>query len=388
MSRHAAAARTLLLALLGAGLIGLFTWWWLRTFERVTESIDLPPRGEAAYNPLYPLKLALIKSGRRVDARQRLDPADHPLKPADTVLMLGDPRTLSAPEVDALLAWVERGGHLIVRTPPPGSTIAGEDVPLLAELGIVVMDADPICHGLQVGKLEHHVELCNGRRFYFSYGEDEDEGADVEVAASWGDEEAAEYGYARVIHGEGTVDVIAELDFLAEDKLEDAQHIALTRQLLQPNWDAGGTFHLIYSANMPSLLRLLIEHGWRAILPALLALLLWLWMRNERLGPLLPAPSPDRRSLLEHVQASGDHLYRYGRRALLYAAVYDAFLRRLRQRDPYAAALEGPAQIEALARRTGLPAAEIEDALRYPRPGDVRDFVHRIARLLQLRTRL
>lgn len=381
MSRRVAVVRATLIGLLVAGLIALFVWWWLRTFERVTETIDLPPRGEASYNPLYPLKRALIASGRRVDARQRLDAGDHPLKPADTVLMLGDPRTLSVEEVEALLAMVEGGGHLILRTPPIGSTIAGEDVPLLGELGIVAMDGDPICHGLQVGKLEHHVEFCSGRRFYFH---DEE----AEVAATWGDDETAEYGYARVIHGEGTVDVIADLDFLEEEKLEDMQHIALTRQLLQPNWDAGGTFHLIYSANMPSLLRLLIDYGWRAILPALLALLLWLWMRNERLGPQLPAPSPDRRSLLEHVQASGDHLYRYGRRALLYAAVHDAFQRRLRQRDPYAAALEGPAQVDALVRRTGLSAAEIEDALRYPRPGDARDFVHRIAKLLQLRTRL
>jgi hypothetical protein len=378
---RAAAVRSILLALVGAGLVALFTWWWMRTYERVTDTIDLPPRGEAAYNPLYPLKIALDKAGRRVDARQRLDLPDHPLRPADTVLMLGDPRTLSAPEVDGLLAWVETGGHLIVRTPPPGSTIGGEDVPLLSDLGIVAMDADPVCQGLQVEKREHHIEFCNGRRFYF-FGEN------AEVAATWGDDEAAEYAYARVVFGEGTVDVIADLDFLQQDKLEEAQHAALTRQLLQPNWTDGGTFHLIYSANMPSLWDLLWQYGWRAIVPSLLALLLWLWLRTERLGPLRPSAPPDRRSLLEHVQASGDHLYRYGRRGTLYAAAYDAFLRRLRQRDPYAAALEGPAQIDAIARRTGLSTADVDAALRYPRPGDAKDFVLRIAKLLQLRTRL
>jgi hypothetical protein len=379
-----AATRTFLLALLGAGLIALFVWWWLRTFERVTDTIELPARAEAAYNPLYALKLALKDAGRRIDSRQRLDADDHPLKPEDTVLMFGDPRMLTPEEVERLLAWVERGGHLIVRTPTSGAVLGGDAVPLLEALKIVAMDADPICHGLQVGKLEHHQEFCDGRRFYFSYGEDES----VEVAATWGDEEAAEFGYARVIRGEGTVDVLAEMDFLTNEKLEDPQHTALVRQLLQPNWNAGGTFHLIYSAEMPSLFRLLLDYAWRVLLPAALALLLWLWMRTERLGPLLPPPAPDRRSLLEHVQASGDHLYRYGRRAMLYAAVHEAFQRRLRQRDPYLAALDGPAQIEALARRTGWSTVEVEAALRYPRPGDARDFVLRIARLLQLRTRL
>src|SRR3546814_19117640 len=35
-----------------------------------------------------------------------------------TVLVLSDPRTLSPEDVDGLLAWVEGGGHLLVRTPP------------------------------------------------------------------------------------------------------------------------------------------------------------------------------------------------------------------------------------------------------------------------------
>ena len=134
-----------------------------------------------------------------------------------------------------------------------------------------------------------------------------------------------------------------------------------------------------------------LRHGmsWMFFVPVLLfALLVWLWMRAERLGPQLPAPPMDRRSLLEHVQASGEHLYRYGRRATLYAAVHEAFMRRLRQRDPYAAALDGPAQIEAIARRTGLSKDEVEAALRYPRSGDRKDFVQRIARLLQLRRQL
>ena len=370
-----------LIGAVGATLIGLFVWWWLRTYEWTVEEIDLPPRGEAAYNPLYALKLALQKDGRKVDARQRLDPGGHPLRPADTVVVLGDPRALVPREVDALLDWVERGGHLIVRTPPPGVVLAGEDVPLLDDLGVVAMDADPLCYGLQVGKHEHHVEFCNGRRFYFI---DED----VETARLWGDDEQGEYGYARLPRGAGSVDVIADLDFLENDGLEDPQHAALARQLLQPNWAERGTFHLIYSADMPSLLDLLFRYAWRVLLAAALALLLWLWMRAERFGPLRSAAPPDRRSLLEHIQASGDHLYRYGRRATLYAAVHEAFMRRLRRRDPFAAALEGPAQIDALVKRTGWPVAEVEAALRYPRPGDARDFVLRIAKLLHLRTRL
>ena len=382
MSRRSDILRIVLLTLLAAAAIGGVTAWWLHTHERVTNTIDLPPKGEAGYNALYALKIALGKDGKRVDSRQRLGLDAHPLKPADTVLLIGDPRTLSAPETDGLLRWVETGGHLILRTPQPGSVIGGEAVPLLADLGIAPTDEEPQCYGLQVKGMEEHTEFCYGRRFYFY-----DDESDV-ATTTWGDDENGSYGYARISWGKGSVDLLADLDFLENEKLEEGPHRALTRQLLQPNWADGGTFHLIYSANMPPLWRLLIDYAWRVLLPLSLALLVWLWMRAERLGPLRPSPSPDRRSLLEHVQASGDHLYRYGRRTALYAATHEAFMRRLRQRDPYAAALEGPAQIEAIAKRTGLAHAEVEAALRYPCPGDVKDFVLRIAKLLQLRKRL
>lgn len=372
-------AVTVVGVLLGA----LAVWWFLETHERVSETLDLPAKGEASYNPLYALKLSLRDAGKRVEARQRLRLAEHPLKPGDTVLMMGDLRALPVADAEALLDWIAKGGHLVVTTPAPGVAIGDADVPLLTDLGIAPYDDVPECMGLKVDALERHEEFCDGRRFYF-YDED------AQVLAAWSEEneDGQDYGYARVGWGEGSVDVLAELDFLRNDKLDDVQHLALARQLLQPNWDARGTFHLIYSADMPPLWKLLLDHGWRALLPLFLALLVWLWMRAERLGPQLPAPPMDRRSLLEHVQASGEHLYRYGRRATLYAAVHEAFMRRLRQRDPYAAALDGPAQVEAIARRTGLSKDEVEAALRYPRSGDRKDFVQRIARLLQLRRQL
>ena len=411
MSRRADAVRVVLLALVVAGLVGGFVAWWMHTYKRVDKTIDLPSKGEASYNPLYALKLALVKDGRRIDSRQRLALDSHPLQPADTLLLLGDTRTLPAADSARLLDWVEAGGHLIMRTPPPGVEIGEDLVPMLSDIGIAPVDAEfadeafidegpsdgesadakpadsesadseSTCLGLQVQKMNEHREFCDGRWFYFF----ED---DAEVITAWGDDENGVYGFARVPWGEGSIDVLADLDFLTNEKLEDGPHRALTRQLLQPNYARDGIFHLIYSANMPPLWRLLLDHAWRVLLPLLLALFVWLWMRAERLGPPQPSPLPDRRSLLEHVQASGDHLYRYGRRATLYTAVHDAFVRRLRQRDPYAAALEGPAQIDAIAKRTGLAVADIEAALRYPRSGDAKDFVLRITKLLQLRKRL
>ena len=43
--------------------LGLAVAWWLLTFERVERWVPQPPRGEAAYNPLYALKVALREDG-------------------------------------------------------------------------------------------------------------------------------------------------------------------------------------------------------------------------------------------------------------------------------------------------------------------------------------
>ena len=390
MSAGSGLGRNIGIGLALAVLLGLFAAWFYHAYERVEVTEDLPPRGEAAYNPLFALKLALADDGRKVVARPRLQLREVPLKPADTLLLLSDTRQIPAPDRDAILAWVRSGGHLILRTPPVGSTglldfgdgpaDTVDEVPLLSDLGIAPLDHGD-CMDLQVDGFDSHTEFCSGRMFELGPS------AGTPLLA-WEQYDEAEYGFVRMPHGKGTVDVLADLDFATNEQLEEGPHYALTRQLLEPNYARGGVIHLVYRVEMPSLWSLLWAKLWMLLLPCALGIAVWLWMRSERLGPLRPSAADDRRSLLEHVHASGEHLYRYGRAGRLYAAVFDAFLQRLRRRDPYAAALEGPARVEAIARRTGLPAHEVEAALRYPRPGDARDFVLRVAQLLKLRQRL
>ena len=72
-------------------------------FERKTIDVTLPPRGEAVYNPMYALKLALLHEGQRVQARPHLLDAAHPLQANDTVVLLADPARWSRRESDATL---------------------------------------------------------------------------------------------------------------------------------------------------------------------------------------------------------------------------------------------------------------------------------------------
>ncbi|SDZ27097.1 protein of unknown function [Lysobacter sp. yr284] len=405
MSRQAliAVALLALAALLGFGGYTL----WRKDYVRSEEMVDLPRTGEAASNPLYVLKLALAKDGAKVDARQRLLLAQHPLQPRDTVLIYRDPRTLAAPDAKALLEWVARGGHLIVRTPPWRERLGETKVPVLDEVGVTLLDAADNqdngqrsgCANLHERGREPQLVFCGARRFYFY-------NADAAPEAAWGDEDSA-YVYARLPYGEGKVDVLADMDFLSnrggsalaafagvghgDDEVAQPSNAAFARQVLAPNYRAG-TIHLIYAADVPSLWQTLIRNSWMAWLPLLLWLAAWLWQRMQRFGPLRPAPAMERRSLLEHIVASGEHIYRYGYGPSLYASVRAAFLLRLRRRDPYAASIEGEAQVELLAQRyknePGLGPAQIRDALAHPLARDHAAFRTRIATLIRMRNRL
>ena len=373
--------RSIAFGVVGLVAVGLVVAWFLTTFERKTVDLPLPPKGEAIYNPLYALKAALGNDRQRVVARPHLIDAAHPLRPGDTVVLLADTARLTPREVEALYTHVMHDGHLVVQATASMSEAASIGGLLTAfEVGDHAFVDDRCMHVSQPRETPDPVlqlfarGLMCGDRFALNKG--------AEPVVAWGDD--AGYAFARFGTGEGgSIDVVATLDPARNANLSNEDNRVFVRQLLQPNWNRG-TFHLVYADEMPSLWRLLAEHAWRALVALALCILAWLWMRTQRFGPRLPSPPEERRSLLDHVQATGDHLYRYGRAHLLHAALRAHVLARLRRVDPIAAALEGQAQVDRLAERTGLPATDIADALRSPRPFDAKDFRHRIARLIAL----
>ena len=367
---------------------------FLRSHERVVHTEHLPPQGEASYNPLYVLGQALRADGITVHSSPRLDLPRMQLKPADTVLLLQDTADVPAPTAQALLAWVERGGHLLLRTPPPFKDEDAAQGPLLDALGVDTEYYESNCKAFHIADDPGHSEFCSGRRF----GVDVPDG--VRVEREWGDDEGLVF--ARLRKGNGTVDVLSDMEFLkgtprifnAEDPkgsladgLHDLAHRDLTRHVLDPNY-AEGTVWLIYGSRPPTLWSRIFYQGWPVWVPLLLALLAWLWQRAQRLGSLLPAPATERRSLLEHVRASGEHLLRHGKAPLLYDATRRAFLARLRRRAPTAAALSGEAQVHAIASLLQWPHSRVQTALQVPPSKDVVALRERIRLLIQMRNLL
>jgi len=366
--------RTLGFVLLAAAIVALLVVAFFRLFEETSEEVRLPPKGAALYNPLYALERSLVRQGTAAQSRPRLDFPQMKLQPGDGIVLYSDPRLLGVEQSEALLDWVRRGGHLVVGMPDSDD---GDPGALLEALSV-----ESVGGGGRWGRIEQgrrkviaHV-LCGGQRFTWSEHE----------ARLWWGEDTHGYVFARLPMGKGSVDVLSTLGFLGNRQIERREHWQLAHQVLAPA--LAGRIHLVYDADVPSFWRVMWRHAWAILVAAVLALVAWLFMRGQRFGPLLPAEAPDRRALLEHVQAAGEHAWRQGAARDLHAALRDAFLARLRRRDPMAAALQGDDRIAYLATKLAVDPARVRAALVPPPVFHAESFREAMASLIQLGLRL
>lgn len=119
-------------------------------------------------------------------------------------------------------------------------------------------------------------------------------------------------------------------------------------------------------------------------LAALLALLFWAAVR--RFGPILPDAAPQRRSLMEHIAASGAWLWQAdgGRQTLLLAARRE-LEEALQRRAPGLLRLGQNSQHEELGRLCGLPPHEVAHAMHDDASSSSADFTRQIRTLQTLR---
>lgn len=119
-------------------------------------------------------------------------------------------------------------------------------------------------------------------------------------------------------------------------------------------------------------------------LAALLVLLFWAAVR--RFGPVLPDPEPQRRSLMEHIAASGAWLWKAegGRQVLLQAARAE-LEQTLQRRAPALLRLGQNSQHEELGRLCGLPPHEVAYAMHDGAASQSADFTRQIRTLQTLR---
>lgn len=147
------------------------------------------------------------------------------------------------------------------------------------------------------------------------------------------------------------------------------KHVTIVRNLMLPKWYV-----------------LFWEHYRLALISVACFLLLLLWAAVRRFGPLLPMPEGERRSLMEHIDASGAWLWKAegGRLQLLEAARHDT-LALIARRAPKLSRLPPGPMASALAALVDLPESHVIEALHSDAAPQVLLFTRQIRTLQTLR---
>ncbi|MEM6533767.1 MAG: DUF4350 domain-containing protein [Myxococcota bacterium] len=284
-------------------------------------------RGEALYNRFFAASLTLERIGVNVKRIDRL-PTRGELPPEDATLFLVASRsTYSERRIRQLLDWANGGGHLVVAVQDTGFDLnvfedpvrAEREDPLLEELGIDVtpypesdFDSGDATFRLPGEQKTLVVDLARRLR-------------SVKEVPTWSVGPAVE---ARVLHfsrGLGGVTVVSSAAWMDNVFIGAHQH-ATFAHFLATYGDRSKAW-VVYAADVPDIVSLTYEHGWPTLFAGAIALLLWIFSSAARFGTRHPVEETVRRSVLEHIQATAEFLWRQGASAALVSSVRSAVLR-------------------------------------------------------------
>jgi len=370
-----------LLGLLLTLLLLAFILWGFSRIEYVERTVHTGFQGAAARNPL----LAIGRLAERYGATTHTIPAySKPPQSGATLVFAASRHWLSSEQNEALLDWVRTtGGHLII-SPQQLQRMGRKDDaipqdPLLDSLRISVKYLDEkqspeaekapeevlnafleLLH--YINKLETRtIELPDGvhLRAGFDSRVQLEYHLDSENDGNWhiSDPSANNARYAlSQVFGKGRITVLTNLDFIDNYKIGENDHAALFVYLT--SLAKGQDIWFVYGTDVPALWRWAVDHAWAVLIAAALLLIIWLWAISRRFGPLLPARSVDRRSIVEHVAASARYLWRCKQGQALYRILCNDFYKRAWLRHPHWSRLpvqELNQQIVLFAHETRIP---------------------------------
>ena len=361
-------------------VVALAAWWFFANFEQRTETVEIGFQGEARRNPLLALQRLLEASGDTVQSLESLSRL-RTLPASDGVLLVPTQRHDLGPQrSEELHDWVERGGHLIVVARGVVGKTGHTRDPLLDRYGIELTVDDEL-----EGGVEPESESAEKERD--SAGDCEDIPS-VEVTVDTGaepyrvafppqrrvllGEESLEpnwwvgngYGahLVELAVGDGYLTVLSDADFLSNQMIGELDHAAFALRLLHVG-DRSEQVVIVYRDDMPNLMSVLWQWAWPVVVSAATLLVAWLWSASRRFGPIVADPPPSRRSLREHVQASGRFLWYQGHREQLVEAARQAIQRRIHQRHPTWRTAAADDLARCVAEATSLPITEVRWAM-------------------------
>jgi hypothetical protein len=184
--------------------------------------------------------------------------------------------------------------------------------------------------------------------------------------------------------GAGSVTITSDNYIWANPRIDCHDHAYALWRLTNPK----GRVWFLINQDAPSLASILWRNASYGVLAALIALLLWLWAKSLRFGPVLVVEQTGRRSLAEHIYASAMLQWRKQAYPQLLDFLRKEILARMDEQHPNLIQATQEQRAEFLQELTGINADDIQKslysiALRHPQ-----DFAAAIAHLQTIRKQL
>jgi hypothetical protein len=374
--------RAIILAV-AAVLIALGGWWFSKNYGFAPQRVWVGYSGEARVNPLFAARLLLERLGFKVQQQADFRKLGA-LPPGATVILAADRSELDPAGARALLTWVERdGGHLIIGV----ERELPRDI-LLHQINIEAhwKDRDDEEDGPPAPGIDR-IPMPDGTELRADLLPsptlvDLDEDADAWRFSSRGGTRILQFAW-----GEGDITVLSTLRPFGNREIGRLDHAELLAQLTGADAAQPGELFMIRHLESPSLPTWLAEHAPAALAALPLFVLVWLWRVVPRFGPLAPSPAPDRKSLLEHIQAVGRFYLDQRQLARLLALLRAECLERFGRRAPHAQGLDDAARLREAARMTGVRPRDLVQAFN-SRADTPADFFNAVRTLASFRRRL
>ncbi|OGQ86092.1 MAG: hypothetical protein A2289_17785 [Deltaproteobacteria bacterium RIFOXYA12_FULL_58_15] len=210
---------------------------------------------------------------------------------------------------------------------------------------------------------------------------------DSEDRAIWGMPGDKHYMLLQLEVGKGVLTILRGASFMTNRLIGEKDNAEFLWRLATWNNRRGDSW-IIFGYDVPSLLTVLIDRGGMLLLGLVLLLAFWLWRHVLRFGPLHQLPILPRRSVMEHIDASGRFLWRHGQRRVLVEVVQSALWARAARRIADWQRLDEPDRTERLAQIASLSVEQVRVALSSAVPESRSQFTEWVQRLEMIRRAL
>ncbi|MFF7707116.1 DUF4350 domain-containing protein [Pseudomonas sp. NPDC007930] len=349
-----------LLASIALAAAGYYLWAHL---ERVEETVDHGPSEAARNNPYLAAERFLRGQGLAVSPAGGGDPWAGMAPASSSLVLLADRRGMSAPQVQRLLQWVRRGGHLVVVAQGIYNAQRGrsgdalldtlrirrtlsKDLPEAAQAS---QDKTPDLTQLYLENEPAPALLGFDPAFHLEDPTDK--------AMAWANSRIATH-LMQLDWGDGVITVLSDAALWRNGAIGKHDNAWLLWYL---NQDRKVT--LVQQAQPQGWFSLLWQYFAQALVALLALALAACWYHGVRTGPALPAPPPGRRRLAEHLRASAAFTLRHGGQQQLLKHLRRDLGRRAARHHPGFAQLPVADQWHVLARLAGVPTASIAQAM-------------------------